>query len=356
MIKPSKLLVALALLALNGCQDAPKNTLETSTEPASPDYTRVEFETILSDEISIRAIDADNSKILYAGTGGKYGHIDKLTQRVERGTLYLDTIPLHFRMAQRNRGESFVMSIETPAMLYRINDDGIQPVYTEAGDGVFYDALQFYDDGQHALAFGDPVDGCFSVLRSFDAGATWIKVDCASLPDFLSNEAGFAASNSSIATSGNRGIIVTGGGASRALITDDYGLTWRDVILPIKQGGGMTGAYALDFVGETAVVVGGDWDNKGDNNMSMAISKDSGNTWSSIRGDDTPGYRSDVSILSDNGQEILAVGSPGMDYSKDGGKSWKHLTNEPFYAFVMVSDSTGYAAGRDRVDFFTLTE
>jgi hypothetical protein len=43
------------------------------------------------------------------------------------------------------------------------------------------------------------------------------------------------------------------------------------------------------------------------------------------------------------------VGSPGISFSKDQGKSWVELANEGFYALEFVNDSVAFASGRNKI-------
>jgi hypothetical protein len=63
-----------------------------------------------------------------------------------------------------------------------------------------------------------------------------------------------------------------------------------------------------------------------------------------------PGYRSSVSYVPNtNGDQLVAVGSPGISSSSDGGATWQELSKEGFYAIEFVNDSVAFASGNKRI-------
>ena len=61
--------------------------------------------------------------------------------------------------------------------IYRTTDRGNTWArqFTNADPKAFYDAIAFWDK-LNGLAFGDPVDGHFTVIRTADGGKTWTAV------------------------------------------------------------------------------------------------------------------------------------------------------------------------------------
>jgi photosystem II stability/assembly factor-like uncharacterized protein len=131
----------------------------------------------------------------------------------------------------------------------------------------------------------------------------------------------------------------------------DKGKTWEVFNTPILQGKAMTGIYSIDFYDEqTGVIFGGDWDKKEFNEGNKALTTDGGKTWELLSNGSGPGYRSSVSFVpGSKGRGIVAVGSPGISFSKDQGKSWVELANEGFYALEFVNDSVAFASGRNKI-------
>jgi photosystem II stability/assembly factor-like uncharacterized protein len=77
---------------------------------------------------------------------------------------------------------------------------------------------------------------------------------------------------------------------------------------------------------------------------------DGGKTWKVVAQDQNPGYRSCVQYVPNSkGKGLVAIGFEGIDYSNDGGTSWKHLSDQGFYTLRFLNDSVAYAAGKGRL-------
>jgi photosystem II stability/assembly factor-like uncharacterized protein len=133
--------------------------------------------------------------------------------------------------------------------------------------------------------------------------------------------------------------------------TSDKGKTWEIFDTPIVQGKAMMGIYSIDFLDENnGIIFGGNWEDKPFNEGNKAITKDGGKTWKLIANGKEPGYRSSVKFVpGTEGQGIVAVGSPGISFSGDGGKNWKELSKEGFFAIEFVNDSVAFASGNNRI-------
>merc|ERR1712194_732415 len=145
--------------------------------------------------------------------------------------------------------------------------------------------------------------------------------------------------------------IASGGKRAREFHSADKGITWEVFDTPILQGQAMTGIYSVDFFDEqTGIIIGGNWDEKEFNQGNKAITKDGGKTWNLLSNGKGPGYRSSVKFVpGSHGQGIVAVGSPGISYSKDQGKHWIELSSEGFYAIEFVNDSIAFVSGRNKI-------
>lgn len=338
-----RLLVAIGMILLVGC-----------SEKNRPSFESVEIETIYEDSLSIRAlVPLDRQRLWFAADKGIVGFLDEGVPKL--ANFSYDRRPLHFRSIAKTSKAIFVMSIGSPAVLYKIDFDGkkdthIEDVYTEDGEGVFYDAMTFWNE-MEGIAMGDPTDGCLSVIITRDGGNSWTKLSCDSLPDTERGEAAFAASNSNIAIYKDHAWIATGGKRARVFHSPDRGVTWEVFDTPILQGKAMTGIYSIDFFDEKrGVIMGGDWERKSFNEGNKAVTFDGGKTWSLVSNGAGPGYRSSIRFVpGGEGEELLAVGSEGMDFSDDFGESWRSLGHEGFYAVEFVNDSIAFASGQGRV-------
>ena len=314
----------------------------------------VEIIPVFIDSLSIRAIDPiDENRVWFAADKGKVGLIDGDVPKLASIT-YEDSL-LHFRAIAANNEAIFVLSIASPAVLYKIGFNGkeatnIEEVYSEKGERVFYDSMKFWNEDE-GIAIGDPIEDCFSVIITRDGGNTWKKLPCDMLPKVEKGEAAFAASNSNIAVIGNNAWVATGGKKSRVMHTADKGDTWQIYDTPIVQGKAMTGIFSIDFYDEkNGIVFGGDWENKASNTDNKAITKNGGKTWQLVSNGQDPGYRSSVKYIpGSKGKGIVAVGSLGISYSSDGGSTWKELSKTGFFAIEFVNDSVAFASGNNRI-------
>jgi photosystem II stability/assembly factor-like uncharacterized protein len=320
----------------------------------SKEFTSVEIIPVFQDSLSIRAIaPLDDQRLWFAANSGRVGLIDSLTPKLAT-IKYEDTL-LAFRSIATIRNSVFVLSVANPAVLYKIGFDGesatnIDVVYEEIGEKVFYDSMAFWNDSE-GIAMGDPTEDCLSIIITRDGGNTWIKLRCSDLPLVESGEAAFAASNSNISLYGDHVWIVSGGKRARVFHSANKGISWEVFDTPIIQGKAMTGIYSVDFNDEkTGVIFGGNWEDKDFNEGNKAITNDGGETWTLLSNGSGPGYRSSVRFVPGTaGEGIVAVGSPGISYSPDGGDSWTELSREGFYAVEFVNDTLAFASGRNRI-------
>lgn len=109
----------------------------------------------------------------------------------------------------------------------------------------------------------------------------------------------------------------------------------KSIRLPIIQGSETTGANSVSVFdyfkrngGKKIIVVGGDFKKDSVAVDNCFYTRDAGKTWK------TPasplhGYRSCVEYLDK--KDIIACGLNGVDYSANGGKTWKWISKEGFH-------------------------
>ncbi len=285
---------------------------------------------------SVRAIEAVGDSVLwFAGSGGKYG-------RISRGKMLLDSIVYEgkkpgFRSLAINGNAVFVLSIEDPALLFRLPDtpgsSSAVLVYREDHESVFYDSMTFLDS-REGIAMGDPVGPCISVLVTRDAGQSWAKIPCAELPRTKEGEAGFAASDTNIAAQGNMVWMATGGKHARIWRSPDRGRTWEVFETPMVQGQAMTGIFSVAFSdADNGIIMGGNWEDKELNRETKAVTRDGGKTWQAVADGEIPGYVSCVQYVpGTQGKELMAVSTQGIYHSIDRGLNWSKLSEQGFYS------------------------
>lgn len=325
---------------------------EKDQEPIRTPFSSVDVEVIYNDSTSIRTLEILNDgSVAFAGSNGKYGLYDPNTKTWNTNLIKGDGINPEFRATAHTSTDFFMLSVANPALLYKTGDGGqMQLVYAEENEKVFYDSMKFWND-QEGIAMGDPTEECLSIIITRDGGNTWNKIPCSDLPKAREGEAAFAASNTNIAVKNNKAWIITGGMASRVFYTADKGKNWEVFETPLVQGTATRGGYSIDFYNEDiGFIIGGDYTKPEENNANKAISLDGGKTWSLIAEGKAPSYKSCVQFVPNSeGSQLVTIGFNGISYSKNQGKNWSQLSDEGFYAFRFLNDSTAYASGNGRI-------
>ncbi|WP_303316026.1 oxidoreductase [Flavivirga abyssicola] len=337
------LLLIFNVLVLLSCKS--KETFEPRN------ISKVEVENLVQDSLlNVRALEVVKGKVLFGTSNGEI-YVYKPSENSRNLTtlewMEIDSIkPPNYRALAYAENRVFGLAIESPALLYMNG----KLVYKENHPKAFYDSMDFWND-QEGIAIGDPTDTCMSIIITRDGGETWNKLPCGSLPKAIVGEAAFAASDTNIAIVDNHTWVATGGKASRILYSPDKGKSWEVSDTPIVQGKETTGMYSIDFYDElNGFAIGGDY-TKPDNNKANKIKTiDGGKTWELVANNENPGYRSCVQYIPNRaGEELVAIGFKGIDYSNDSGNSWKHLSDEGFYTIRFLNDSIAYAAGSGRL-------
>lgn len=340
------LLMILLVFSAFSCQD------EKNKEAVIKDFKSVDIEVIYEDSVSIRTLEIlDDGSLAFAGSNGKYGLYDPVSQKWATNTIVGDTINPSFRATAHTATDFFMLSIGNPALLYKTGDDGkMKLVYAEENESVFYDSMTFWNDLE-GIAMGDPIENCLSIIITRDGGNSWAKIPCDQLPEVAKGEGAFAASNTNITTVENKTWIITGGLRSRVHYSPDKGKSWEVYDTPIVQGTETQGGYSIDFFDEKiGVVVGGDYTKPEENTANKMITLDGGKTWQILAENDEPGYKSCVQFVPNtNGNQLISMGFTGISYSKNQGKNWEELSEEGFFTFRFLNDSTAYAAGSNRI-------
>lgn len=326
------------------------------------DISRMWIKDIIVDTtLSIRTIEIIDKNIYYAANDGNFGISLNEGSRVVDKYLH-DSTAISFRSSAYNGKDLFIMSIESPALLYKVSkEDRVDAyindtlVYQENHPKAFYDSMDFWNDNE-GIAIGDSTDGCLSVIITRDGGETWSKLSCDELPKGIENEGAFAASDTNIAIIGYNTWVATTDG--RVYYSPDKGKTWEVFDTPIVKEKKTEGIYSIDFYDElNGFAIGGDYTKPEDNTANKIRTIDGGKTWELVAQNKNPGYRSCVQYIPNRkGKELVAIGFRGIDYSNDSGNTWKHLSDEGFYTIRFLNDSIAYAAGAGRISKLTFRE
>ena len=54
-------------------------------------------------------------------------------------------------------------------------------------------------------------------------------------------------------------------------------------------------------------------------------------------------------LISSRYCTVFAVGKTGISFSNDGGKTWKDVSDEGFYAIDFVNENTAWLSGNEKI-------
>lgn len=224
---------------------------------------------------------------------------------------------------------AIIMGIGEPAYILKTQDGGEnwKVVYENKTKGMFLDAMDFYSS-REGMVVGDPIGNEVFLAKTDDGGDTWRELE-AKRPKADSGEAFFAASGTNIRLYENGTYILVSGGTKSRMFSNN-GI----IDLPLLQGSDSRGANSLDvYEGfnkkptKLMVTVGGDYKIDSLTDRNCFYTTDGGRSWKAPK-EPPHGYRSCVEYLSKD--DLLSCGLNGVDYSFNGGKTWKLIAKEGF--------------------------
>ena len=298
---------------------------------------------ILADSItsSFRGLSIVNDRIVWvSGSNGTVG------RSIDAGKSWKWLKVKGFEKTDFRDIESFdentalIMGVDTPAYILKTVDAGEnwKVVYKNDSKGMFLDAMEFSDEN-NGFAIGDPINGHFFLIQTFDGGNTWLLLPEKKRPKADSGEACFAASGTNIRAFGKSGFVFVTGG-----LTSHFFKNGNKVSLPLLQGKESTGANSIAVKNnKIIIIVGGDFLRQEDTTGNCTVSRDGGKTW--IYSNSPPsGYRSCVEYLYKD--KWITCGLNGIDISNDDGMNWKKISNQSFNVVRKAKKGAGvYLAG-----------
>lgn len=278
---------------------------------------------------SLRALSAVSASTTWlSGNGGKVYRIE------DAGNVIIDCSPLGYEnfdfrdIHAWDAQTALVMAVASPAVFLKTDDGGEnwREVYRNELEGVFFDALDFWDT-ERGIAFGDAIGDRLLMVETSDGGNTWRELPLENQPKVASGQGGFAASGSCLKTFGEGTVAIgLGGKEATVLLSYDFGRTWRKSVAPIDQGNSSAGVFSLAFIdARTLLAVGGDYRGDSLSVQTIALSKNAGQSWLSAQEAliDLQGvYRS--CVVAVDAQEWWTASRNGCSATWDGGASWTH--------------------------------
>ncbi len=310
---------------------------------------------------SFRGVSAASSLVAWAG--GSRGTVLRtvnggvLWEHVAvRGADSLDFRDVHGVNSRIAYAMSAGPAEQGQARIYKTLDGGQSWTlqWSDTTKGIFLDGMAFWD-ATHGLAFSDPVDGKLVILRT-DDGATWQRVDPASIPPVIPGEASFAASGTSIAVQGRTNAwIATGGGReARVFRTTDAGRTWHVSSAGVKAGPS-AGFFGIAFAdAHRGIAVAGDYTIARSAGDVTVMTRDGGVTWTRASRWPSQGITGGVVAVRGAAKPLFAaVGAFGTAFTSDFGATWTHGDTLTLYAIDFATRDTGWAVGpRGRIVAF----
>jgi photosystem II stability/assembly factor-like uncharacterized protein len=294
----------------------------------------------------LRGIDSVDGTVAWAsGTGGTVlkttdGGMHWLKCAVPDGAT--DGVTLDFRGVQAWDADTAIVMASGPGEKSRLYKtmDGCRTwklVFRNPDKDGFWDAIQF-DGKQNGMILGDPVGGFFATLITLDGGTHWRRQQPHGLEIHNSQEAIFAASNSSLIMFtflAHRYLVI--GGPSGAYFIQCHGELFiggkpenvdcgrNPERLPLTYGTESSGAFAIGMAPNVLIAAGGDYTKPNESAGTAAWSSDVGEHWTASAKPPN-GYRSAVQ-WSESLKLWITAGAIGSDVSRNDGKTWQPLDN-----------------------------
>ena len=318
---------------------------------------KVEFQTLLKDKISIRALQIWDGKVWYSGSDSKFGYVS-LKDTADKKQMRLSAEKLEFRTLAQTKDAFYTINVGAPAKWFTIqkSDLKVNLNMIDTTKTVFYDAFVFDQAKNRGIAISDPnEDGSSKNLIFTYASRKNPKTE---FPQYFPGEAHFAASNTNIAMQGNWVWIATGGMKARIFKFNwSHPFTWKVYETPFVQGISSTGIYSIDFYDKNfGIAVGGDYTKQAENVNNIATTHDGGETWQIQASGKNGGYKTYVKFRpKSKGKDIIAVGDQNIELSTDFGKTWTTISEEKgLFVGEWMDENTLVLAGKNRVVKMTL--
>ncbi len=295
-------------------------------------------------KISLRGLSVVNDNIIWAS--GSNGHVTKSID----GGKHFDWLTVKgyekkdFRDVEAfDANTALIMAVDSPGIILKTKDGGKswKEVFHDDTKGMFLDAM---DKG---FVIGDPINGKMFLASSNLQSENW-KIDSANNLKVENGEACFAASGTNITTAWDKKnnllslFFVTGGTKSRLFFNDSL------YDINIIQGKETTGANSIAInSNQRGVIVGGDFLHDSSSEKNCILFQYDGKKIKFSKAQTPPhGYRSCVAFITKD--FLITCGTSGVDISKDGGLTWKLISDESYNTCARAKKGNAvFLAGKD---------
>lgn len=315
---------------------------------------KFKIDTLLTDKISIRAIQLWDGKVWYAGSMSKFGYV-KINNPKIKSQIQLNNLSQEFRTIAKFKENFFeTVNIGSPAQFYGISamTMKVSELAKVSDSTIFFDSFKVNPKNNDGIAISDPYSNGKPNFIITSKRKNLLKFQ-SKLPTYKKGEAHFAASNSNIVMFNNDVWIATGGTRARVFKfnwSNPY--EWQVFETPFIQGTSSQGIYSIDFYNKNfGIAVGGDYTKQADNVNNIATTNDGGKTWQIQASGQNAGYMTCVKFRpKTKGKEIVAVGDQHISFSSDYGKTWTKISDEKnLYACEWADKNTLILAGKDKI-------
>jgi len=220
--------------------------------------------------------------------------------------------------------------------IYQSVDDGAtwQLQYTMENPKGFINCFDFWDQ-QHGLVIGDSIDNKVFILQTNNGGKDWTRLNSA--PEVnRGGEGAFSASGSCLRTLNNDQAWLSTGATEqpRLLRTSDRGATWATTPLPFPNTN--TGGIFTSLP-QNNLVFGGQMKPE----KAVGYYRDNQH-WRAINNIPLTGA---IYGSASIGEQVIIVNPDGAALSKDGGKTWKRISNDAYWVVEIKDNGDAWLAG-----------
>ncbi len=249
---------------------------------------------------------------------------------------------------------AIIMAVDNPAYILKTVDGGTtwKKVFEKNTNGMFLDAMDFKND-KEGICIGDPLpigrDGrrFFYVIRTYDGGNSWLEIPAEQLAPAANGEAIFAASGTNISFLKHPDFdyaFVTGGMVSNLIMIGRNNKPNKVVYIPVVQKKESAGTFSMAVIGRKKIYcIGGDYKIPANDLDNFSFTLANGNNWKAPLRSGPTGYRSCISIIKN--KTMVACGTTGVDFAKNGEKEWRKISSESFNVCIVTPRGKVYLAG-----------